>query len=121
MTAALATRILAAITKHGGVVTFPGTTGGATYNPVTDTWSGGTPGAAATGRAIQKKDDPERFQAMGLTMANAITLLVAAEGLAVTPAPGMAFQWAGKTYTALAVEPMAPQGTALYYEMTGGL
>jgi hypothetical protein len=121
MSAALASRILAAITKHGGVVTFPGTNAGGSYNEVTGVWTPAAPGANATGRAIQKKDDPERFQAMGLTMANAVTLLVAAEGLTVTPAPGMAFQWAGKSYTAHAVEPMAPQGTPLYYELTGGL
>lgn len=115
----LATRVLAAITKHGAEVTFPGAPGGAVYDPATDTWSGGTPGEDATGRAIQKKDDPERFAALGLTMANAITLLVAAEGIAIEPAPGTTFTWAGTTYTATTVEPMAPKGTAIYYEVTG--
>lgn len=118
---ALATKVLAAITKHGGVVTFPGTDAGGTYDPATDTWTANPGGADAEGRAIQKKDDPERFQAMGLTMANAVTLLIAADGLAVTPAPLMTFSWAGITYTVRSVEPMAPKGVALYYEVTGGL
>jgi len=117
---ALQTRVLNAIKKHGSDVTFPGAISG-TYDPATDTWSGGAPGAAVVGKAVQTKDDPERFQALGLVLTNPVTLMIAAKGLGVTPAPGQSMTWAGKTYSIVDVESVGPSGEAIYYSVTGSL
>jgi hypothetical protein len=114
----IAARVRAAIRKRGAVVTFPGTaTAGQTYDPTTDTWSGGAPSEDATALAIQKKDDPERYAALGLTMAGSVNLLIA--GGDAVPAVGMAFTWAGTTYTIKDVEPVAPAGTSYYFDVVG--
>jgi hypothetical protein len=114
---AVSSRALATITRKGAAVTFPG--GGAPiYDPATDTFSGGG-GTAVTGRAVQIDGDPDRFAALSLVLVNPVTLLVAAMGLAIVPAPGGTFVWAGKTYTIKDVEPVAPDGTSIIYTITG--
>lgn len=115
---AISARALKTIAKKGADVTFPGTNTGAVYDPATDTWSGGS-SSAVTGKAIQTTGDPDRFAALNLVLTNPVTLLVAASGLAVTPAPGMTFTWAGINYTVKDVETTAPDGVAILYKMTG--
>ncbi|HXG70335.1 MAG TPA: hypothetical protein VNJ04_06935 [Gemmatimonadaceae bacterium] len=116
---AVSKRALTAITKKGAEVTFPGAaTGAAIYDPATDTWSGGT-STDPVGRAVQVQSDVDRFKALGLVLNNPVTLLIAASGLAVTPAPGMTFTWAGKNYVTRDIEETAPDGVAILYKVTG--
>lgn len=119
----VAKRTLAVIAKKGGAVVFPGVLPGTppTYNPLTDTWSGGTGATDATGKAVQIPDDPERFAAIGLVTQNPVTLLVAAKNLGFTPAPGMRFRWASRDATVKDVEAVDPAGDgAVMYTVIGG-
>ncbi|HXH43299.1 MAG TPA: hypothetical protein VNK51_05545 [Bradyrhizobium sp.] len=117
---AVSKRALVAITKKGAAVTFPGAaTGASIYDPATDTWTGGT-SADPTGRAVQVQSDVDRFKALGLVLNNPVTLLIAAPGLAVTPAPGMTFTWAEKNYVIRDIEETVPDGkVAILYKVTG--
>lgn len=117
----ISTRALATITRKGAAVTFPGTGTAATYDPATGTWSGGVPGADVTGRAVQIDSDPDRFAALGLVLVNPVTLLVAASGLTVTPAPNMPMTWASKTYTIRDVDAVAPSGDPIVYAVIGSV
>jgi len=117
---AVAQRALAAITRKGGPVTFPGTGTPPTYDPATDTWSGGAAGADVVGRAVQIDGDPDRFAALNLVLVNPVTLMVAASGLTVTPAVGMLFTWGGLTYSLKDKEEVKPDGqTPIIYVVTG--
>lgn len=111
-------RALATIAKKGSDVVFPGTNTGATYDPATDTWSGGT-STPITGKAVQTKGNVDRFAALNLILINPVTLLLAAKNLAITPMPGMVFTWAGKNYTIKDVDPVAPDGVPILYKITG--
>lgn len=115
---AIAQRALETITKKGGPVTFPGAGTPAVYDPATDTWSGGS-SSVATGRAVQIESDPDRFAALKLVLTNPVTLMIAAAGLSVTPAPGMQMTWAGTTYAIKDVDPIAPDGTPIIYTVIG--
>ncbi len=106
------------ITEAGGIVSFPGTATSAVYDGATDTWSG-SPSSDATGRAVQIDSDPDRFRALGLTLANSVTLLIAALNLSVTPRPGMYITWAGITYSIKDVEAVAPDGVPIMYTVIG--
>ncbi len=120
---AVAKRTLAVIAKRGGDVLFPGATPGTpgVYNPLTDTWTGGTGATDATGKAVQIPDDPERFKAIGLVTSNPVTLLIAAKNLGFTPAPGMRFVWASRSYSTKDVEAVDPAGDgAVLYTVIGG-
>ena len=113
-----AKRTLAAITKKGAVVTFPGTASPGTYNPTADSWSGAG-NTDAIGRAVQVDGDPDRFAALNLVLSNPVTLLIAARGLSVTPRPGMSMTWANVTYTIKDVETVGPDGTPILYAVIG--
>lgn len=116
---AVAQRALATIAKSGAPVTFPGAGTAGTYDPLTDTWSGGAAGTDVVGRAVQIEGDVDRFATLKLVLNNPVTLMVAAAGLAVTPAIGMPFVWAGITYTIKDLEDVAPDGTPIIYTITG--
>jgi hypothetical protein len=110
-------RALAQITRKGGPVVF--TVGTApVYTPSTGEWTAGTL-ATVTLRAIQIEDDPERFSALGLVLTDPVTLLIAASGASITPAPGMPFAWAGVGYVCKNVEAVAPDGTPIIWTMIG--
>ncbi len=115
---AIASRALATITAKGGTITFSRGQTGAVYDPITDTWSGGSD-SPATGKAVQLANNPQKFIALSLTIENAITLLVAASGLSITPIPGDVFGWSGVFYTAKSVESTAPDGTPILYTIVG--
>jgi hypothetical protein len=115
--AATAQRALATIRKKGAPFTLT-TASGRVYDPDLGTWTGGAP-VVATGYAVQDEDDPMRFSALSLTLVDPVTLLAAAFGLAVVPAPNMALTWAGVIYTVKNVEAIAPDGTAIVYTLIG--
>jgi hypothetical protein len=116
--AATATRTLATIKKKGAPVVFDGAGTPATYDPLTDLWSGGSP-AQATGSAVQVPGDPDQFRALSLVLVNPVTLLVAASGLAIVPVPGNTFTWAGTKYTVRHSEPVAPDGVPILHTVIG--
>lgn len=115
---AVAQRALATITAKGETITFARGSSGAVYDPITDSFSGGT-AANATSKAVQIEDDPLTFQALDLKMVDAITLLVAASGLSITPVPGDVFGWAGVFYTVKSAEAVAPDGTPILWTLIG--
>jgi hypothetical protein len=116
---AIAQRALAAIAKKGGPVTFPGAGTPATYDPTTDTWSGGSAGSDAIGRAVQIEGDPDELLALNIIQVDNVTLMIAASGLTVTPAAGLTFSWAGRSYTIKKKDEVAPDGTPILYIVTG--
>ena len=115
---AVATRALATITAKGGTVTFNRASAGAVYDPATDQWTGGA-ATPATGKAVQITDNPLRFQALSLSTEDAITLLVAASGLGITPVPGDVFGWAGVFYSVKDAEAVAPDGVPILWSVIG--
>lgn len=110
--AAVAQRSLATIKRKGGKVVFPGAIVGTppTYDPTTDTYSGGTPPTDAVGHAVKDQSDPDRYRALSLVLVNPVTLVVAGEGLPITIVPGMPMVWAGRAYTVRNVDDINPAG-----------
>lgn len=115
---AIAQRSLAAIARKGATVSF--NTSAGIYDPVTDTWSGGTSGNAL-GKAVQTANDLQQLVALSLVTEKTVTLLVAARGLTVTPDRGEHFTWAGVDYTIREVETIAPDGTPILYRVVGAV
>lgn len=112
---------LATITRKGAAVTFPDATGTApVFDQTTETWTAGTL-TDVTGRAVEIPGDPNTYQALSLVQSNPVTLLLAASGLTITPAPGMSFTWAGTAYTVRLVSPLAPDGTPVIYTVVGAV
>jgi hypothetical protein len=115
---AVAERAAARIRKKGGPVVFTTTTG-RVYDPDAGTWTGGAP-VTATSHAVQDEDDPELFRALGLTLHDPVTLLVAAQGLSFRPVADMAMSWGGLIYTVKACEALKPDGvTPITYTVIG--
>lgn len=113
-------RALQTIKRKGGPVTFTGTSSTApVYDPTTDTWSGGSAGGDVIGRAVQIKSNPDTLAALGLTVVQTVTLLVAASGLSVRPFPPMPFSWGGVAYVVVISDPLAPDGKAITYTIVG--
>lgn len=110
---------LADIRAAGAAVVFPGAGTAPTYDATTSQWSGGEAGSAVTGYALQLEGDPVRLASLNLVLINPVTLLVAAYGLSVTPAPNMSMTWAGTTYVIRDVQVLAPDGTAITYTVVG--
>lgn len=115
--ARMSARTLAMIRRKGAVVQFPGVTP-RIHNPLTATWTGGLP-TLDQGFAVQIEGDPDRFNSLSLVLKDPVTLLVAASGLSTVPKPGLPITWAGLTYTIKDVNPTAPDGVAIVYEITG--
>ena len=106
------------IAAKGAAVTLSRVSAG-TYDPTTNTATGGSTtdyavvAVAKKGNALR---DPERFARLGLQRTASVTLLVAAQGLAITPQDGDRIGWGGVTYTVREVEPVAPDGAGILYE-----
>lgn len=117
----------AALLENGGAVVLTAVGSGRVIDEDTGLITGGAD-ATATGVALQLEDDPEQFRALGLTLRSAITLMIAAQGLAFAPAPTYAtgsstvpvkMTWAGNTYAVQSSEPFAPDGYPIYYTVIG--
>jgi hypothetical protein len=117
---AVAQRSLAAIARKGADVSFATVAGTPVYDPITDTWSGGS-AATATGKAVQTTNDLQQLVALSLVTETTVTLLVAARGLTITPDRGEHFTWAGVDYTIKQVEKIAPDGTPILYRVVGAV
>lgn len=116
---AVAGRALATIARKGSDVGF-GTGTGGIYDPLTDTWSGGTIGSAV-GKAVQIDNDLAQLQALDLITRTTVTLLVAAKALTVVPDREMPMTWASVVYRVADVQTIAPDGTPLLYQVLGAV
>jgi hypothetical protein len=101
------------------VTTFTKTSPG-TYDPETDSYTGGTE-TTVEGSAIKIKDSASsiaKYQALGLVLTDAITLLFTAEEYGDHPEVGSTVEWASQTYTVRSVETLAPDGVTILSYLT---
>lgn len=101
-------RALATITRKGALIVF-----------LADAWTGGSIAAATSGRAIEIPGDPDEYRALGLVESNPVTVIVAANGLSITPKPGTRFTWVAKTYTVKTAVPVGPDGQPIIWTLVG--
>ena len=102
---------LADLTEAGTAVTFTRTLPG-TYDPSTDTWSGGSTTTVA-GYAMRVKGNPLQYQALELIQSESPTLLFTPSTYGEMPALGSQVTWNSLAYTVRAVDPVSPDGTAI--------
>ena len=105
----------AIVADAGTSVTFSRT--GGTFTPSTSRVSGGA--TTASGSAVRVKGtDRLRFASQTTKLVNPIVVLVAASGLgAFQPQPGDRMVFAGTTYTVKDTNVVAPDGTAILYNV----
>lgn len=108
---------LADLAEAGAAVTFALAVPGV-YDPATDTTTAGT-SASVAGQAIRLPGDARRYEALGLTEREAVTLLFAPTTYGANPAVGAAFTWGGETFTCASVDPLALDGTTLLATIVG--
>lgn len=99
--------------EAGNTVTVSGE--GRVYDEATGTWSGAD--VEETSVAIQKRGDPDRFNALNLVMKDAVTLLIAASPLTNPVKAGARITWMNAWYTVQDVQEVAPDGTPIVYDV----
>lgn len=116
--------VLADLQEDGAPITFPGGTP-RVYDDATDTWIPGVP-TTLTGYAIGDESDPDRLSSLGLVGTDNETVWVGGvftdptgAVVAFEPLPGVPFSWGGKTYTVRHQTRVAPDGTAILYNLLG--
>ena len=65
----------------------------------------------------QNRSDDERFQPGSMVREGSHNIILAADGLAVTPLPGDTIATSSETWVVLSVTTLNPAGTALYHSM----
>jgi hypothetical protein len=116
--AATAARAAATLDRKGAAVSFTAEKVGRVYDEDTGLW---TEGADVTdnGFAVELPDQMERYQRLGLSLNDPVTLVVSKLS-ALTPAPGMKMAWAGRTYTVRPpVDHVAPDGGPIISTVIG--
>lgn len=98
------------VADAGASITFTDVTQGS-YDPETDTATPST--ATVTGSAVRVQGDPQMYEALGLVEAEPATLLFAPTTYGDTPALGSTCTWGSSTFTVRAVNPVAPDGSAI--------
>lgn len=115
--AATTERATAQLARTGDTVVFTAPGVGRVFNEDTREWEGGID-ETATGYAVELPDQLERYISLGLTLNDPVTLLVSK--MTLTPAPGMTFVWAGRTYTVKPpVDHVAPIGGPIVSTVIG--
>lgn len=114
---------LADLEEDGGPIVFTAKSAGRVYDEDTGLWIEGVD-AVTSSSALQLEDDPAMFAALGLTLRSPVTLMVAAAPLTYPPKPTyngvpVRFAWAGDSYAVRSAEPLAPDGTPIYYTVIG--
>lgn len=104
------------IAEAGAPVTF--TRGTGAYNDSTGTFASGTTTASAD--AIQVRGSPSRLAGLNRVLKDPITLLIAAAGLGdFVPESDDKMTFAGVTRTVVDTDPLAPNGVAITFRVTG--
>lgn len=86
-----------------------------TYDAATDTFTTPTT-STVTGSAIKvrsKDSEVRRYEALGLVLADTLTLLFTPTTYGDTPEVGSSVEWAEQTYTVRTVETIAPDGVTI--------
>lgn len=73
---------------------------------------------SVTGSAFQKRDDPRRYEQLGLTVSDAITLVFIPTTYGSLPSVGSRTTWGSSPCIVRAVEPLAPDGVTLLAYIT---
>ena len=84
-----------------------------TYNPETGVLT--VSESTISGSAVQVKSDPRRFDALGLSLLENLTLLFTPTTYGETPQPGDEVTWpaSGTVYKVADVDPTAPDGKTI--------
>ena len=84
-----------------------------TYNPETGVLT--VSESTITGSAVQVESDPRRFDALGLSLLENLTLLFTPTTYGETPQPGDEVTWpaSGTVYKVADVDPIAPDGVTI--------
>lgn len=103
---------LADVRAAGVDVVFTKTVKGA-YDASTNTFGPDTV-TTVTGAAVRTKGDPKKYAALNLIESEAPTLLFVADTYGDTPPLESAVDFGGNTYRVRDVDPLAPDGTAIF-------
>ena len=108
-----ASSALATLRRKGAAVTFTQTLPG-TFDPATETYSGGSV-VTVSGFALRDTGgDPRRWAALSLIQSEAPRLFFTTSGtMGTLPALGATVVWGSTTYTVRDVDPLEPDGTAI--------
>lgn len=127
---AVAARAAAKIEKKGATVVFPGAAPG-TYDPLTDTSSGGGASGDVYGKAVMMQGDMDKLAALGLIGVKNVALIIGnkftdEDGTAVdfTPESPVQFRWpeGGTLYTTKDVDDgVGPDGIPIIFILTGAV
>lgn len=118
----IAADVLAALQEDGFAVTLRRQTAG-TYNPVTGERTGAqtlnysVQGLITSQSMLQSGNTGERYFNGTLIQTGDKMLILAASGLAVTPAPGDQLIVSGVTWQAVTLITVEPGGVALFYRV----
>jgi len=99
------------LTDKGVAVQFS-TEGAGDYDPLTDTWSGGSDSAVG-GRAVEIPAEPEEYELLDLVPGQDITLMFVPTVYGQVPPLNSSIQWAGAKRTVKRVLPIRPDGNAI--------
>jgi len=120
--AAIATKVLAGLTKAGTTMTLRRTTSG-TYDPATGVYTG----SVDTDYTVIGLIQAQRMWASGLigqvffkdtlVQTDDQFVMIAADGLAIVPEPGDLLIIIGVTYTIVTMIPLRPGGVDLFYRI----
>jgi hypothetical protein len=86
-----------------------------TYDAESDTFTSPT-SDTVTGSAIKvraKSSEVEQYRALGLVLAETVTLFFTPDTYGDTPALGSTVEWADVTYTVRTVDTIAPDGVTI--------
>ena len=117
----IATKVKTGLGKAGTTMTLSRTTPG-TYDPAAGTYSGSTvaeytvTGLIQTQIYISGQVGQTFFNGM-LVQTDDQFVIIAADGLAITPAPGDLLTIVGVVHTVVAMLPLRPGGTNLFYRV----
>ena len=115
---ALIDRVQRHMARHGADLTFPAETA-RTYNALTNAWTESTTREAVTVKAVKTRSDPDTLTRLSLVPERSITLLVAAKQLTIAIAVRFSFSFGGEDYSVKEVVSRGPNGTPVFYVVTG--
>ena len=104
-------RAYVTLRRKGAAVTFTQTIPG-TYDAATDTY-GPNSTVTVTGYAVRDQGNPQTYDALGLSLSEAPTLIFGSVTAGSLPALGAKVTWNAIVYTVRDVQPVDPDGQAI--------